>query len=201
MEELAHGREVAHEGESGKEGEQDPQGVLGGLGTQLAPRPRRLVQLHLLGTPPLDPALHPQEHLRPNGLGTGVAAPQASRQGSEEEQRQGRDDEQQRQVEEVLGPEGQPEYVELARGQIEQHGLTAFPAQPGQPVVDAEQREHAQYPQVLEQAVDLTGIDLAALGVERLLELIGLRLAGGVFHQGHSLSSSSASMLGRDTRF
>ena len=53
---------------------------------------------------------------------------------------------------EILRPEHQPEDVELARRQVEQHRLPAVPVQPRQQVEHAEQRPHRQHAQAREAA-------------------------------------------------
>jgi hypothetical protein len=123
-------REEAHEGEAGPQRERHPQDLLGALAQQLVGVPRPAVQLETRRAIALGAALHPQEGLGPHGLRAGVTAPQPPAHRREEEQRQGGDDQQPGEEDKILRPEHQAEDEELARRQVEQHGLAAVPFEP-----------------------------------------------------------------------
>jgi len=83
------------------------------------------------------------------------------------EQRIGADDQDARQVDEVLRIEHQVEDVETPRRQVEQHRLAIVPHQPGQPV-EHELREKDQGPAPLDEPpADGAGVDLLCFLVER----------------------------------
>ena len=162
MSQFADGREIADEGRAGPPGQRDPQEMLGDLQPRLVPGPGRLVQADAGHAVAFDLALDPHEDLGVDGLRTGVAAEQPAGHGGEQEQRQRRDHQQHRQVDHVLRPQHQAEQVELARAQVEQHGLAAIPLQPGQAVEDElGQKDEGDAP-AREQAADGSRVDLAA---------------------------------------
>src|SRR5690606_37664532 len=102
-----------------------------------------------------------------------IAAEQAPGERGEEEQRQRRDDQQQGEEQEVLGPEGEAEDVELARRQVEQHRLAIIPAQPGEGIEHAEQPEHGGHAQGVQPAGDFARIDLALADIHRAAVVVG----------------------------
>ncbi len=164
--EVADGREVADEGEPRPQRDHQPARVLQPLDDQLLERHRRLVEAHARQALALDLALDPQEDLGVDGLRAGVAAPQAAGDRGEQEQRVGGDDQQHRQVDHVLRPEHQPEDVELARGDVEQHRLPVVPGEPGQAVEEDLRRPHQRPAPVGEHAGDRPRVDLLADLVE-----------------------------------
>jgi hypothetical protein len=130
--------------------------------------PRAAIELEARAAVTLGHALHPQEGLGPHRLRAGVPAPQPPGDRGEEEQRQRRDDQQPGQEDEILRPEHQVEDEELARRQVEQHGLPAVPVDPREHVEHPEQHPCGQGPQPREPAVDLARIDLFVGDVQRL---------------------------------
>ena len=139
----------------------------------LLARPRRLVEPDAGAAVAFEHLLDADEDFRPHRLRAGITAPQPPRQRCEEEQRQARDDQQQCQEDEILRPEGQAEHVELARRQIEQHGLVAIPVQPGEQVIHAQQHDGRQLAQALRDAIDLAWMDLRLGDVERAAGING----------------------------
>ena len=138
----------------------DPQELLARLAHQLARTPRRGIELHARLAVAFGETLDPQEDLGPDRLRAGVAAPEASRERREEEQRQRGQHQQPGQEDEVLRPHDQPEDMELARGQVEQHRLAAMQVEPRQHIEEPEQQPHRQYAQSRKASVNLTRIDL-----------------------------------------
>lgn len=130
------GHEIADEGNAGPEGKGQPGAMLGRLDAHLTGIPGRCVQLHALGPVTLDHLFDPQENFRIDGLGTAVAAPQAAGQGGEEEQGEGGEDQQDGQVDGVLGPQHQVENVETAGVKVELHRRTTVPGQPAEAEID-----------------------------------------------------------------
>ena len=106
----------------------------------------RAVELHLRRAVALEETLDPEEHLGPDRLWAGIAAPEPPGQRREKEKAETREDEQGREIDEVLRPEGQAEEIELARGEVEDDGLVTFPTEPGQTVEDPEQHAGGRDP-------------------------------------------------------
>jgi hypothetical protein len=107
-----------------------PQEVLEPLLDQLLERERPASSFMRCGAVAFDLALDPQEHLGVHRLRAGEAAPQPSRHGGEQEQRQRADHQQPRQVDEVLRIQHVAEDVEAPRRQVEQHQPAARPTSP-----------------------------------------------------------------------
>ncbi len=168
---FADRREIADEGVARPQGQDHPQEVLGRLDAQFPGVPGLLVQADAGQAVALDPGLDPHEQFGVDRLGTGVAAEQAPRHGGEQEQGEGRQHQQHRQVDHVLGPQHHAEQVELARAQVEQHGLAAAPFDPGQAIEDQLGQEHHQHADACEISLDGPGIDLRADLGQRLLDL------------------------------
>ena len=160
--EILDRREIADERVARPQRDDEPRHVLQALDDELLERQRRPVETDPREALALDLAFDPQEHVRVDRLRARVAAPEAAGDGSEQEQRKCGDDQERRQVDHVLRPEHQPEDVELAGGDFEQHRLPAVPAEPRQPVEDDLRGEHQRPPPVREQARDRPRVDLLA---------------------------------------
>ena len=146
MPELADRREVADEGEAGPHAPAPIQSrclnhFLTSFSSDIGAPSSRMRGAAVA----FDLALDPQEDLGVDGLRAGKAAPQAPGHGGEQEQRQRADHQQAGEVDEVLRVQHQPEDVEAARAQVEQHGLALAPLQPGQPV-EHELRQRTRRP-------------------------------------------------------
>ncbi|MNZ87579.1 hypothetical protein D3C78_1064410 [compost metagenome] len=163
---FANRREVADEGHAGDEADQQPQAVLGELAQELVGAHRGPVKLHALIAVAFGDLFAPHEDPRPHALRAGVAAPYAAGIHGNEEQAKGGDDEDAREQDEVLRPDGGAEDVELALGQVPPDGLMAAPVQPDSAKVQKEQRCPADHPQPAEQAGEGAGVDFLARGVE-----------------------------------
>ena len=129
------------------------------------------IQLLLLHAGALDLALDPQEGLGPDRLRTGIPAPDAPGQRGDEEQRQTGYDQQCREVDKVLRPQGNEEDMELARRQVKQQRLAPVPLDPRQDLVDTQQAEHTCHAHVGKQAMHLAWVDLLRFRVEGLCDL------------------------------
>ncbi len=157
---LADGHEVAHEGKARPCGNSDPEelledlpaDLLEGPGPVVEPQARAAVALHLV--------LDPHEHLGVHRLRAGEPAPETARHRGEQEQRQRRDDEQARQVDEILRIQHQAEEVEAPRAQVEQHHLPLAPLQPRQPVEHQLRESDHGPPPAREHAGDGPRVDL-----------------------------------------
>ena len=167
-------REVADEGEPGPQSDRDPRGVLGALQRQLARRHRILVELHAFRAIALDLALDPHENLGVDGLRARIAAPEAPADRGEEKERERRDDQNRRQVDDVLRPQHHAEDIELARSEVEQQRLATVPLQPRQSVehdLGRPDRRPAPLLKDTERIPDpLARIDLLALRVQPYLD-------------------------------
>src|SRR5208283_2892192 len=139
---VANGREVGDEGVAGPQRDDEPGAVLGRLDDEFFERERRAVETDSRQAIAFDLALDPGEDFRVHRLRTGVAAPQPAGDRGEEEERQGAQDQQHAQVDDVLRPEDEAEDVELARGKIEQDRLAPVPGKPWQPVIDRLGQKH-----------------------------------------------------------
>ena len=200
---VADGHEVAHEGEARPQRQQQPQQVLAATPGRFLQRPAAAVQAQARTAVALQPALDPHEDLGVHRLWAAEATPQAPGHGGEQEQRQGADDEQRRQVDEVLRVQQPAEDVETPLLQIEQQGLAPMDLQPGHDVEEQLRGPHQGPAPAGEQALDGTRLDLGA----RLVERHGMRrgldgdglagrrcaagLRGGVFvgHSGNGQAS------------
>src|SRR5690606_20709065 len=109
--------------------------------------------------------LGPHEDPGPDGLRAGVAAPDTTREGGDEEQAEGADDQQKGQQEEVLRLEGCAEDVELAGRQVPQDCLAAIDVQPGGTEEQEKQERHTNETDVLEEPLVRARVDGFALGV------------------------------------
>ena len=162
-------------------------------------RPAAGVALHARGPVALDAALHPHEDLAVDGLRAGVAAPQPPGDRGEQEQRVGADDEQRGEVDEVLRVQHQPEKVEAARGQLEEHGLALVPHQPGCAVEDQLRQRDEDPAPAGEAAGDGTWVDLLVRGVKRdelgAVVGVGRRAGRAGLESGEVHAGSSASCL------
>ena len=77
---------IKYHGAAGGDGNQHPAHVSGDDLPDLVKSPRRLGQPHALIAVTLDQAFDPNEKIRPYGLGAGVAAPNAAKEGGHEEE-------------------------------------------------------------------------------------------------------------------
>src|SRR5690606_32687541 len=111
--------------------------------TELVGAHGRLVQLHALVAITFGDLFRPHENPGENALRAGVAAPDTPGEDGNEEQAEGTDDQQRRQQDEVLRPEGGAEDVELALGQVPPDRLTTIPVQPGSTKIEDEQQAAA----------------------------------------------------------
>ncbi|MNZ66870.1 hypothetical protein D3C78_851030 [compost metagenome] len=163
---LTDRREVADEGHAGDKADAQPQAVLGQLAQELVAAHRGLVELHALVAVTFSDFLAPHEDPGPHALRAGVAAPDAASVDGDEEQAEGGDDQQPREQDEILGPDGGAENVELALRQVPPDGLVTAPVQPYRAEVQQEQDGAADHAQVAEHAGEGAGVDLFSGGVE-----------------------------------
>ena len=163
----ADGHEVAHEGEARPARHQQPQQVAGAAladllespGRGVEPQPGAAVTLHLV--------FDPHEQLGVDRLRAGEAAPEPAGDGGEQEQRQRADHQQGGEVDEVLRVQHQPEEVEAACAEVEQHHLALAPLDPRQAVEhQLGQDEHGPAP-AGKHTADGAGLDFLLRCVER----------------------------------
>gem|GEM_PF-6603872 len=126
--------EEAYEGDAGPCGHQQPQQMLDRTRGAGGRQPARSAVI--------DPAEQPA----PQGLRTGVAAPEPPGQVGEQYQRGGQHGGQTQQEADVVRPERPAEQIEAARGQVEQQRLPTLPAQPGQGIETGQQQRGQQRP-------------------------------------------------------
>ncbi|MCY1411252.1 hypothetical protein D9M71_266340 [compost metagenome] len=136
--------------------------MLGALAQQLVGARRGLVQLHALVAVAFGDLFAPHEDPRPHALWAGVAAPDAAGEHRDEEQAEGGDDQDRREQDQVLRPEGRAEDVEAALRQVPEHGLAAVPLQPEGAEEQQEQRCATQAAEVAEQSGEALGVDRRA---------------------------------------
>jgi hypothetical protein len=127
---------------------------------------RRRIEFHAGRTVAFDAPLYPHEYFRVDRLRARIAAPDASGDGGHKKETQRTDDQQQGQIDHILRPEHEPENVELALKQIEQHGLAAIPWQPGQTVEDHLRDPDHGPPEGVETPLDAPRLNLLARRVE-----------------------------------
>ncbi len=123
-------REVPHERQAGEQADGQPQRVLGAAAQELVQAPGRRLQLDPLVAFAFGDFLAPHEDPGPGALWAGVAAPYAAGKHGDREQAEGGDDQQGREQDEILGPEGRAKDVEFAFGKVPEHRLAAAPVQP-----------------------------------------------------------------------
>src|SRR5690606_29950385 len=80
----------------------------------------------------------------------------------DEEQAERRDDQQRREQNEILRPEGRAEDVELLLAEVPQHRLATVPVQPDCTEVEQHQQAAAQQAQVTEIAAETAGVNRPA---------------------------------------
>ena len=160
-------REVADEGETGPQTDRDPDRVLAAAAQQLVRAPRRPVEPDARRAVTLQVVLDPHEDLGVDGLRAGVAAPEPAGDRGEQEQAVGREDEQPRQVDEVLRVQHQVEDVEAPARQVEEHRRAVVPGQPRQAVEDELRRPDERPAPGREPAVHRARVDRRLGSVHR----------------------------------
>ncbi|MCY1425338.1 hypothetical protein D9M71_411240 [compost metagenome] len=172
--------------------------MLGGLAQDFLAAHGGLVELHALVAVTLGDLLAPHEDPGPDALRAGVAAPDATSEYGDEEQAEGADDQQPGEQDEILGPEGSAEDVELALGEVPPDGLAIAPVEPDGAEIKQEEEGAAGHPQVAEQAGEGSGVDFFAAGVQvggctALGRGRGDVLDGNLFaHRSHTTAVSGA---------
>ena len=168
---------VEDPGSAGGGGDGEPGRVLGGLAQGLARRHRRAIEPHALVAVALDQALDQHEQVGPDGLRTGVAAPDPAEQRRGEEQAEGGEDQEAGDEVDFLRPDDDVEEPAAPPVEVDQDRLVgragaAVPAQPRHEIVDAEQQDERQPLDPPPGAGDGARIDLDAGGVERQPSLV-----------------------------
>src|SRR5471032_332468 len=159
-------REVADEGHAGDEADDQPQAVLAEFAQELVGAHRRLVQLDALVTVAFGDLFAPHENPCPHALRAGVTAPDAAGVHRDEEQAKRRHDQDAREQDEILGPEGRAKNKEFTLRQVPPYGLVAAPVQPHRAEVEQEQTGAPEHPQIAEQTGEGTGVDFLPRCVE-----------------------------------
>ena len=134
--------------------------MLAALADKLLQIPGLLVQLDEPVPVALTEVFHRHEHQGPYGLRAGKTAPHPAHQHGDGKQGEGTDNQHPGQEHTVLGPEGHPEYMTLALGQVKQHGRTPVDKKPGDEEVSGNQRQTGIALQPLEEPSNFAGIDL-----------------------------------------
>ncbi len=148
--------------------------MLGAAAQQLSGGPGRGVELDALQAVAFGDLFHPHEHPGPGALRAGVAAPDAPGQHGDEEQAERGDDQDRREQDEILRPEGGAEDVELLPVQVPQHRLAPVPVQPDGAEIEQHQQGAAQQAQVAETSAETARVDgPAALGGRQADRLLG----------------------------
>ncbi|MCY1425565.1 hypothetical protein D9M71_413550 [compost metagenome] len=185
--------EIPDKGQTSQQADGQPQGVLGRAPHEFVQAPGRGSELDALVALAFGNLFAPHENPGPAALRAGVATPHAPGEHSDGKQAEGADDQQGREQDEILRPEGRSKNVELAFGQVPEHGLATAPVQP-----DGTEKQHEQQPcatqaQVAEQASETTGVDLSVAAGGLLFEYGRLGyfndLDGNTFAHGSSLIS------------
>ncbi|MNI68006.1 hypothetical protein D3C73_1236710 [compost metagenome] len=94
----------------------------------------------------------------------GVAAPDPAREHGDRKQAERGNDQQRREQDEVLRPEGRAEDMELALRKIPEHRLAAAPVQPHGAEKQHKQKTRAADAQVAEQPGEAAGVDQVVAG-------------------------------------
>src|SRR5450830_143579 len=126
---------------------------------QFVRAPGRGLQLDALVALAFGDFLAPHEQPGPGALRAGIAAPDPPGEHGDGEQAEGTDDQQGREQDEVLGPEGRAEDMEAAFSQVPEHRLAAAPVQPYRAEEQQEQKARATQAQVTKQPAEAAGMD------------------------------------------
>ncbi|MNF68219.1 hypothetical protein D3C84_500710 [compost metagenome] len=109
--------------------------------------------------------LAPHEDPRPGALRAGVTAPDPAGEHGDRKQAERGNDQQCREQDEILRPEGRAEDVEFAFGKVPEHGLTATPVQPHGAEKQQKQKPRTAQAQGSEQAGEAAGVDQVVAGL------------------------------------
>src|SRR5690554_2915069 len=184
---LADRGEVADESDPCGQGDGHPDGVLGDLAPGLVERERFAVKLDASVARTFQAVLDPDKEKGPDTLRTGIAAPYAPGENRDEKQAKRTDDQQPREQDEFLWVKGGSKNMKLTPGQVEPDQWPVAPVQPGQSEKGQHQNPVGQAPHALEQSLDLTDVDMTALGVHLLLDgslwRVLLHWGGHVLHR------------------
>ena len=175
-------REVADEGQAGPKRHRTPGQMLGRLSGRLADAPWLAVQTHAGTARTFDVPLDPHEDFGIDRLRAGKAAPDPAGNCRNQKQQERTDDQQTRQIDEILRPQHDTEKIELAGAEVEQHCLPVIPLQPGQAVEHQLGDPDAGPAQAGVTALRLARIDLFTRGVHA--DHGGGRLGGAAMHGG-----------------
>ena len=140
--------EVADKRESRPQADQHPKKVLAAFAPQFVRRHWRLIEFDSGSTITFELFFDPHENFGVHRLRAGIAAKHTTGNRGDKEQRVGRDDQDEGQVQHILGPEHPVEDIELASVQVEQHGLSPVPRQPRQAIKNGLREEHHEHPQI-----------------------------------------------------
>ncbi|MNF66655.1 hypothetical protein D3C84_484510 [compost metagenome] len=160
----ADGGEVTDKGQAGEDANGQPHRVFGRAAQQLVQAPGCGLQLDPLVTFALGDLFAPHEQPGERTLRAGVAAPHASGEHGDREQAEGADDQQRREQDEILWPEGRAKDVEFALRKVPEHGLSPAPVQPHGAKKRQKQKPRTAKAQVAEQSGEASGVNLVVAG-------------------------------------
>ena len=163
--------EIEHPGTARGQRDGKPDRPFHAAQPRLVRGPFGIVEPHTGVAVAFNPAFHKDEQVSPDGLRTGIAAPNASQRRGEQKQPKARHDQQTRDEVKFVGPNLDPEKVKAAVGQINQHRLVrhagaAVPAQPWCEGVNAQRQRQDPPFQAAKGTTDAAGKDRLARGVE-----------------------------------
>ena len=158
--------EIANKGDAGGKGNKQPQCVFDGSFGDLFPGVGGLVEFHPLVAAAFHLFFNPHEDKGPHGLRAGVTTPDTAKQGSDEEQAEGADNQHAREQEEIFREEGDAVKVELAGRQVKVDQGLAVQCEPGKQEIHAHEHGQADVPDSLEKAFYLLHVNLFTTCVE-----------------------------------
>ena len=169
---------------AGPEGDEKPDRPFAEALGDFLGSPRCFFEPHLGVAIAVDKPFDMLEKVRPDGLGTAIAAPCTADGTGDQKQTNTRHDEKSDHIVKFVRPDFDLEHVETPVGKIDKHRLvrrigTSVPADPRRDVVNRQRHRHDDPFQSTEKSVDCLGIDAFSGLVERLVG------AGQVFRAGH----------------
>src|SRR5690606_7119121 len=161
IDQLTNGKKVTDKGQRRDERRPNPEALGCAFAQNCFGVPGLGVEFDAFIAVALKKMLRPNNHLGPHSLRAGKATPDTPHQNRYGKEREGGDHQQPGEIKSVVGPEGNPENVEFALAQIEEHGRTPFDTEPGHKRKAGNQRQARVAPQFLIEAGNTAGVNLA----------------------------------------
>ena len=139
---LTDRHKVAYEGEAGPQRQGNPQKLFEGFAPDFFQRPTPLIQANTCTAVTLDLVLDPHKNFGVYRLWTRKTAPQTPSHCGKQKQRQRTDNQQTRQINEILRIQHVTEQIKASRPQVKQDHLALAPIQPRQTIKNQLRQPH-----------------------------------------------------------